>query len=266
MSGPDEGANAVRLSVGDGVARVIFNRPQSLNAIDVETAEGFLAAVEELLTRDDVRVIVLAGVGRAFMAGGDLAAFHASSDPQALASAIIIPLHRALQRLAEAPQLVLGSVHGAVSGAGMSLAMGCDMTLAAADARFCLAYAGIGASLDGGGSWHLLRQLGLQRAMQLALLNEVLSAEQAQQLGLIARVVAPERLDEETGALAARLARGPAIAQGRIKRLLRQAGNSSLADQLAAEHDAFRACAGSADFREGIAAFFAKRRPVYQGR
>jgi 2-(1,2-epoxy-1,2-dihydrophenyl)acetyl-CoA isomerase len=263
MAAREKTMKAVRMDIGDGVARVVFNRPQSLNAIDVETAEGFLAVTEEALARDDVRVIVLSGAGRAFMAGGDLAAFHASSDPQALASAIIRPLHRALERLAETPQLVLGSVHGAVSGAGMSLALGCDLTIAAADTRFCLAYVGIATSLDGGGSWHLLRQLGLQRAMQLALLNEVLSAEQAQQLGLIARVVATERLAEETDALATRLARGPAFAQGRIKRLLREAGSTPLQEQLVAEHDAFLACAGTADFREGIAAFFAKRRPIY---
>lgn len=256
----------VRLDVVGGVARIVFDRPESLNAINVETAQAFLFLCEQLAARDDLRVIVISGTGRAFMAGGDLAAFHAASDPVDLASAIIEPLHRALALLATMPQPVIGSVQGPVSGAGMSIALGCDMTVAAADARFCLAYIGIATSLDGGGSWHLLRQLGLQRAMELALLNKVLTADEALHLGLITRVVAPAKLEEETACLARQLSSGPAFAYGQVKSLLRNAGTRTLPEQLDAEHDAFRACAGTADFREGIEAFFAKRKAVYVGR
>jgi len=258
-------STAVRMMVVDGVAEVVFDRPQALNTIDVATAEGFLAVCEALQARTDVRVIVLSGAGRAFMAGGDLAAFHAAADAQTLASAIIEPLNRALLLLAHMPQLVLGSVHGAVSGAGMSIALGCDMTLAASDARFCLAYTAIATSLDGGGSWHLLRQVGRQRALELALLNSVLSAEQVLQLGLICRVVAPDELREQTWALARKLAQGPSFAFAQVKHLLRQAASKSLGEQLQAEHEAFRACAGTADFREGINAFFDKRKPQFVG-
>lgn len=256
---------AVRLKVVDGIAEVVFDRPQTLNAIDVATAEGFLAVCEDLQARSDVRVIVLSGAGRAFMAGGDLAAFHSSDDPPALASAIIEPLHRALLLLAQMPQPVLGSVHGAVSGAGMSIALGCDMTLAASDARFCLAYTAIATSLDGGGSWHLLRQVGRQKALELAVLNSVLSAAEALQLGLICRVVAPEELHEQTWKLARKLAQGPSFAFAQVKHLLRQAASNSLAEQLQAEHEAFRACAGTADFCEGISAFFDKRKAQFGG-
>lgn len=256
----------VRLEIAEGIAKVVFDRPGALNAIDVHSAECFLALCEQIQQRGDVRVIVLSGAGRAFMAGGDLAAFHAADDPVALASAIIEPLHRALALLAQLPQPVLGSVQGAVSGAGMSIALGCDLTLAADNARFCLAYAGIAASLDGGGSWHLLRQVGLQRAMELALLNKVLSAEQAQDLGLIARVVPAESLAAATDRLAAQLASGPAFAFGQIKGLLRQAGSHTLPEQLDAELQAFRACAGTEDFREGITAFLNKRAANFTGR
>lgn len=256
----------VRLEFVQGVARIIFDRPAALNAINVETAECLLALCEELRTRNDVRVIVLSGAGRAFMAGGDLAAFHASNDPAETASAIISPLHRALTILSDLPQPVLGSVHGSVSGAGMSIALGCDMTIAAADTRFCLAYAGIATSLDGGGSWHLPRQVGLQRAMELALLNKPLSAEQALQFGLVACVVPADELQAQTSALAAQLAAGPTFAYGRIKRLLRRSWQRELNAQLSDELDAFRACAGTADFREGVAAFFAKRKPMFNGR
>ncbi|MCO2075306.1 enoyl-CoA hydratase [Pseudomonas aeruginosa] len=255
----------VRLEVEASIAEVVFDRPESLNAIDVASARCLLSLCEELRGRTDVRVIVLSGAGRAFMAGGDLAAFHAATDPVRLASEIIEPLHQALALLATLPQPVLGSVQGAVSGAGMSIALGCDLTIAAADCRFCLAYSGIAASLDAGGSWHLARQVGLQRAMRLALLNEVLSAEQAQQLGLVAQVVEPGDLVEATHKLAQRLAAGPGFAYGQIKGLLRGASSRTLEQQLDAEHEAFRACAGSGDFCEGVAAFFAKRRALFRG-
>lgn len=260
-----ESRQPVRLEVAEGIARLVFDRPDSLNAIDVETAECFLALCQQLQGHNDIRVIVLSGAGRAFMAGGDLAAFHAAEDAVCLASAIIQPLHRALALLEQLPQPVIGSVHGAVTGAGMSLALGCDLTLAADDARFCLAYLGIATSLDGGGSWHLVRQVGLQRAMQIALLNSVLSAEQALHLGLITRVVPAADLQAQTHELAVRLASGPTFAYGQVKRLLRQAATRTLQEQLDAEHEAFRACAGTADFREGIAAFFAKRKAAFSG-
>lgn len=253
----------ITLTIEERVARIEFNRPEALNAINVALAQRLLEICQQLQSRADVKVIVLAGAGRAFMAGGDLAAFRDSGEPAALASAIIEPLHQALRLLAQMPQIVLGSAHGAVSGAGMSLALGCDMTVAAEDARFCLAYSAIAASLDGGGSWHLTRQVGLQRAMRLALLNEPLSAAQALELGLVAEVVPAAQLTQRTLALAQQLAGGPAGANAAIKRLLRQAGDRTLTEQLEDEHQAFAACAGSDDFREGITAFFERRKPVF---
>lgn len=253
----------IELTIEHGVARLEFNRPAALNAINVALASRLLEVCQQLQARADVRVIVLTGAGRAFMAGGDLAAFRDAPEPAVMASAIIQPLHRALAMLAQMPQIVLGSVHGAVSGAGMSLALGCDMTLAADDTRFCLAYSAIAASLDGGGSWHLPRQIGLQRAMRLALLNEPLGAEQALELGLIAEVVPAPQLSQRTMELAQQLACGPAGANAAIKRLLRQAGDRTLAEQLEDEHRAFAACAASDDFREGITAFFDRRKPQF---
>ncbi len=253
----------ITLTIEHGVARVEFNRPEALNAINVALAQRLLEICQQLQARADVRVIVLAGAGRAFMAGGDLAAFRDSAQPAVLAAAIIEPLHQALALLARMPQIVLGSVHGAVSGAGMSMALGCDLTLAADNARFCLAYSAIAASLDGGGSWHLARQVGLQRAMRLALLNEPLSAAQALELGLVAEVLPAAQLPERTDQLARQLASGPAGANAAIKRLLRQAGDRSLTEQLDDEQRAFVTCAASEDFREGITAFFARRKPQF---
>lgn len=254
----------INLTLDGRIARIEFNRPEALNAINVALAGRLLEICQQLQGREDIRVIVLSGAGRAFMAGGDLGAFRDAAAPAAMASAIIEPLHQALLLLEQMPQIVLGSVQGAVSGAGMSLALGCDMTLAADNARFCLAYSAIAASLDGGGSWHLPRQVGLQRAMRLALLNEPVTAEQALAWGMVAEVVPADQLQERTAALAARLAAGPGTAQAAIKRLLRQSTRQSLAEQLDDEHQAFVDCAGTEDFVEGITAFFERRKPVFR--
>lgn len=256
----------IKFDFADGIARIIFNRPEALNAIDVATAEALLANCQKLQFRQDLRVVVLSGAGKAFMAGGDLVAFRESDDPSAMASAIIRPLHAALMILSELSVPVIGSVQGAVAGAGFSLAVGCDMTIASLDARFCLAYLGIATSIDGGGSWHLVRQVGLQRAMELAYTNASMTAEEAVRLGLIARAVPVEQLEAETSSLAARLASGPSFAFGKVRRLLRQAGQRTLVEQLAAEHDSFCDCAATADFREGITAFFERRKPAFKGR
>lgn len=253
----------INLHIEGRIARIEFNRPDALNAINVALASRLLEICQQLQQRTDIRVIILCGAGRAFMAGGDLAAFREAAAPAEMATAIIEPLHQALRLLEQMPQIVLGSVQGAVSGAGMSLALGCDMTLAADNTRFCLAYSAIAASLDGGGSWYLPRQVGLQRAMRLALLNEPVSAEQALVWGMVAEVVPTDQLQSRTQALAAQLAAGPATAQAAIKRLLRQSTRQSLAQQLDDEHRAFVQCAGSEDFNEGITAFFARRKPAF---
>lgn len=253
----------VSYAIQNGIAELVFNRPEALNAIDVETAQCLLQVCTEVLARDDVRVLVLRGEGRSFMAGGDLGAFARAEDPSALARAIIEPLNQALIALAMAEQPVIAAIHGPVSGAGMSIALGCDLTLAAHDTRLCPAYLAIAASLDAGGSWHLVRQLGLQSAMRIALLNEVITAEQALAQGLVAKVVDRAVLGEETQALALRLAQGPRHAQGQVKALLRAGLERGFAAQLEAELAAFSSCAAHADFSEGVRAFFEKRSPRF---
>ncbi|SCK15384.1 2-(1,2-epoxy-1,2-dihydrophenyl)acetyl-CoA isomerase [Variovorax sp. HW608] len=257
----------VLLSIDQGIARIRFNRPGALNAINASLARQWREAARHVGTRADVRVVVLAGEGRAFMAGGDLQAFHADpSRAGATARDIIDPLNDGLAALAEGDAPVIASVHGAVAGAGMSIALGADLVIASEDAKFNMAYALIGASLDAGGSWFLPRIVGLQRAMAIALLSEPLSAAKALEEGLVHRVAAADRLAAETDVLARRLAEGPTGAYGRIRRLLREGLQRNLADQLRAERDAFVQGAGMPEFGEGVDAFLNKRAPVYLGR
>lgn len=256
----------VLLTHAGAVATIRFNRPAALNAINRELAEGLLAAVRALQEHPSTRAVVLRGEGKAFMAGGDLARFQAdpACAPQT-ASAIIEPLHAALALLAALPVPVLASVHGAVAGAGVSVALACDLCIAADDAQFNMAYARIGASPDGSASWSLPRVVGLRKAMELMLLCESVDAAQALRLGMVNLVAPRALLAAVTDAMAQRLAGGATTALGHTKRLLRASSGNTLAQQLELEQAAFRDCAGTEDFKEGLNAFFDKRRAAFSG-
>ena len=252
------------------VAWIRFNRPTVLNALDEPTAAALRDAcrsVAEEGGRGPTRVLAIAGNGRGFMAGGDVGRFNddPASAPE-VAGAIIAHLHESLRILDRLDVPVLAAVHGPVAGAGMSLACAADLCIAADDARFTMAYARIGATPDGSGSYHLPRLVGLRRAMELAMLSDVIDAAEALRVGLVNRVVPAAALAGEAAALAARLAAGPTAAYAGIRHLLRQSFARTLDGQLDAERDRFLATAETADFREGIAAFVAKRKPDFTGR
>ena len=244
-----------------------LNRPNVLNAIDEASSAAFRDACRALAEEGGVRAVVLSGNGRGFMAGGDLGRFRAEPDRAAgVAATIIDSLHEGLLILESLQAPVIASVHGPIAGAGMSLAMAADLCIAADDAKFTLAYARIGTTPDGSGTYHLPRIVGLRKAMELALLAETIDAQEALRLGLVNRVVPAADLARETEALARRIAEGPTAAYGHIKQLMRGSLTNTLSAQLAAERASFCASAGTEDFREGITAFFEKRKANFNGR
>lgn len=257
-------SSVLRVEREGAIARIVFNRPRQLNAIDLPTAEAFDDACALLQADGTVRVVVLRGEGAHFGAGGDLKQFKTA--PEQAAKALIDPMHRGLLRLSRMPVPVLASLQGHVSGGSLSLALGCDLAIAADDVRFNMAYVNVAASCDVGGSWHLPRLVGLRRAMEIALLGGSLDAAEALQAGLVNRVVPVAELAAATEALARRLAEGPTAAYGRMKRLLRASTYNSLAAQLDLERDAFVASAGSDDFGEALQAFFERRPAHFTGR
>lgn len=245
------------------VATLLFNRPHAMNALDLPTAQALLAAFRDISQDGGVRAVVLKGAGRAFVAGGDLATLR--KDPAQGARDLLAPLNEALTLLQGFNAPVIAQVHGAAAGAGLSLMLMCDFVLAAEGTKFNLAYINLGTSCDLGASWALPRLVGLRQALEIALLGESFDTGEALRLGLINRVLPAAELDAAAHAFARRIASGPTVAYGQMRRLLRDSLTRDLPAQLQAEAQSFLACAATSDFREGVSAFFAKRPAQFTG-
>ncbi|HWC67864.1 MAG TPA: enoyl-CoA hydratase-related protein [Acidimicrobiales bacterium] len=250
---------SVSFSVDGGVATITLQRPEAGNAIDLALAQELRAAVLDVERDASVRVVVLRGAGANFCVGGDLRAFADREDLPAHLREVTTHLHAAIVGLARIDAPIVVAVQGSAAGAGLGLVCGGDLVVAEDAARFVVAYSRVGLSPDGGTSWFLPRLVGLRRAQELALTNQVLDAPAAQAAGIVTRVVRDGDLQEEVVALAAALAAGPARAVGEAKRLLRASFDQPLAVHLDAEAAALVRSAAQPDAAEGIAAFLAKR-------
>jgi 2-(1,2-epoxy-1,2-dihydrophenyl)acetyl-CoA isomerase len=259
--------DTILLDKQGGVATLTLNRPDVLNALNRQMALDLDEAVTDLTRDETVRAVVLRGAGRGFMAGGDVATFHQNMDAiDKTITDLIGIFHKSVEAIAAMPKPVIAAVHGPAAGAGVSMSLNADYTIAADNAKFTMAYIWLGTNPDGGSTYLLPRLIGRRKALELAMLSDTLDAEAALDLGLVNRVVPADDLEAETMALAERLAAGPTRAFAQTKALINQSFEAaSFADQLAAERDAFLRCAGTDDFREGVAAFVEKRKPDFNG-
>lgn len=264
-----DASDAGILLTRDGaVATLTLNRPAALNALDLPMMDMLVRHTAALAEDGSVRLVIVRGAGRHFMAGGDLRAFSdrletTGGDRRAKFSGIVDRLHAAVEHLQRMPHPVLGVVRGAVAGFGLSLACACDLVIATGDAYFSSAYRHVGLTPDGGGTWALPRIVGLRKAMEIHLLSERFDAREAERLGIVNRVVDESQLDATVAAWSMTLATGPRLALQNVKRLLRDSLDHTLSQQLHAEAQSFGQCAATGDFAEGLSAFFDKRRPQF---
>lgn len=258
----------ILLSRDGPIATLSLNRPQSLNALDFGMMDALVAHSRTIAADASIGCVILRGEGPHFMAGGDIKVFdaelvHPGPERERRFQQMIDRLHASIENFAGMSAPIVGSVHGAVAGFGLSLASACDLLIAADDAFFTTAYRHIGLTPDGGGTWFLPRAVGLKKAMELVLLGDRFDARTAMEIGLVNRVVPAADLAAETAKVAAALASGPRQAIANAKRLLNGSFSHSLARQLHAEAESFGACAATDDFAEGIRAFVEKRKPVF---
>lgn len=259
--------DATLLTGRDGaVATLTLNRPDKLNSFNEALHRALRAALEEIEADPAARAVLLTGAGKGFCAGQDLSDRNVAADqPLDLGATIETYYNPLVRRLRALEKPVVCAVNGVAAGAGANLALACDIVLAARSARFIQAFCKIGLVPDSGGTYFLPRLVGEARAKALALLGEPLSAEQAEAWGLIWKAVDDDRLQAEAMALAQRLAMGPTKGLGLIKRALNASFANDLDRQLDLERDLQREAGGSADYREGVAAFIQKRQPVFRG-
>jgi 2-(1,2-epoxy-1,2-dihydrophenyl)acetyl-CoA isomerase len=252
----------------DGVATLTLNRPDALNALNMALGRDLFHGVLEADDDASVRAIVVTGAGKAFCAGGDVKGF-ADNLPRigALIKELTTYLHGAVSRLCRSDKPVIMAINGVAAGGGMSLALAGDVVLAAESARFTMAYSRIAATPDGSSTYYLPRLIGLRRAMELYFTNRVLSAREAQEWGLVTRVVPDGELPAATQALARELAQGPTRAFGGAKRLFHQSTWESLETQMELEAQAIAASGRTDDFRAGVTAFANKQpAPPFRGK
>jgi 2-(1,2-epoxy-1,2-dihydrophenyl)acetyl-CoA isomerase len=253
-----------------GVLTLMLNRPQRLNAMNNALIEAMNHELARAHADPDIRAVLLTGIGRGFCAGADLAGggtvdstANVPPDLGANMDKIFNPMIRAMRAL---PKPIIGAVNGVAAGGGANFALACDIVLAARSARFDQAFVRISLVPDLGGTFFLPKSVGDARARGLAMLGSSVPAEDAQRMGMIWEVVDDGALMEEATKLARRLAAGPTLSYAAIKNAINAAATNTLDQQLDLERDNQRELGRSADFREGVTAFLAKRPPQFTGR
>lgn len=252
----------------DGVRTFTLNRPEAFNSFTITLKERFLDAVLEAAKDESVRAVVITGSGRAFCAGQDLKehiALLQAGDPA--------PLHTVerhynplIKAIIAMPKPVIAAVNGTAAGAGASLAYASDLRIAAESSKFLMAFANVGLTADSGASWTLPRLIGHGRAMEMMLLAQPVDAEEALRIGMVTQVVPDAEVLITAQALAKRLAAGPTTAYAKIKEAMAAAADGTLEDALEAEARTQADAGRTADHREAVEAFVAKRKPNFTGR
>ena len=251
------------------VLEITLNRPEKLNSFNVQMHEELRDVLDRNLAEGDARAVILTGAGRGFCAGQDLSdrAVNSETDKAPnLGDSVEKNYNPLIRRLTSYPMPIICAVNGVAAGAGASITMACDFVIAARSANFILSFAKIGLVPDSGSSWHLARAIGLPRAKALAMLGNKLSAEKAEQWGLIYEVVDDNKLVDTSWQLARHLATQPTQALANIKALLHSSFDHELMSQLELERDAMFRLGQSADYQEGVAAFMEKRTPEFKGK
>jgi len=255
-------------AVENGVAWLTLNRPERLNALSPEMTGSLSETLQRLATDREVGAIVITGAGRGWCSGGDVKTMESRGRDQSVEDRVegLRRAHQLPLLMRNCPKVIIAAINGPVAGAGLGLALACDLRVAARSARFGTAFVRIGYSGDYGGSWSLTRLVGTAKAREMYLLGDVIDGDEAARLGIVNKLVEDDKLRDEAMSLARRIADGPRIALGYMKKNLLAAETEPFQTVLELEAAHQARCAFTEDHKEAVAAFVEKRRPAFRGR
>jgi 2-(1,2-epoxy-1,2-dihydrophenyl)acetyl-CoA isomerase len=264
FGGKSETMSSILFEIKDAIAFITLNRPEKYNAFNGEMALLLQQKLDDCKNNKEVRCVYITGAGKAFSSGQDL---YEVVDPNGPKVVNILSDHYnpIISRIRYLDKPVIAAVNGVAAGAGANLAIGCDITVAAQSASFIQAFSKIGLIPDTGGTFFLPRLIGLQKALALCMLGDKVSADEAEKLGMIYKVLPDDSFKDDSLAIAHTLAQLPTKTLGLIKKALNQSFISSLEEQLHAEEVLQQRASGTADFKEGVQAFLEKRKPNFKG-
>jgi len=255
----------LQVSIDDRVAYITLNRPERLNSFDMKLGQELYDALHHIANTDDINVVILRGTGKGFCGGGDVKEMYAAPDKSRFLRELTRAIHRCVIEIRTMEKPVIAAVNGAAFGAGLSLALACDMIIAVKEAKMGTAFIGIGLA-PGCGTQFVTKILGYQRACEYILTSKTFTADEGYQLGLVNTVVEADRLDAAIEEIVATFKSLPPIAVGKAKMLINKSLENDLIAHLELESKTAAWSAGTQDFTEGVTAFVEKRKPVFKGK
>jgi 2-(1,2-epoxy-1,2-dihydrophenyl)acetyl-CoA isomerase len=255
----------LQLIIKENIASIVLNRPDRLNSFDIQLGKELYEVLQDVASNPEVSIVVIKGTGKGFCGGGDVKEMHAATDKSRFLRELTRAIHRCVIEIRTMEKPVIAAVNGAAYGAGLSLALACDLIIAVKDAKMSTAFIGIGLA-PGCGTQFFTRLVGYQRACEYILTSKTFTATEAHNLGIVNKVVEADRLDSAVDDLIAQFRSLPPIAVGKAKMLINKSMDNDMISHLELESKTAAWSAGTQDFAEGVTAFVEKRKPFFKGK